>query len=84
MILQRVFDDRACADGTGYEKNLLAGLFFTADLGKELIQIVEDFHVGVSLLLINCLKSAVAHLAVGAEKYRGVKEKRKPWIMGRL
>jgi hypothetical protein len=37
VILQRVFDHRACADGTGYEKHLLPGLFFTAVLGKELI-----------------------------------------------
>jgi hypothetical protein len=38
----------------------------------------------LSLVFINCLKSTVAHLAVGAEKYRGVKKKRKPWIVGRL
>ena len=37
VILQRVFDHRACADSAGYEKNLLPGLFFAADLGEELI-----------------------------------------------
>ena len=84
VVLQCVFDDRACADGTGYEEHLLPGLLFAADLGEELIQIVENFHVGVSLTFINCPKPAVAHLAVGAEKYRGVKEEGKAWIVGRL
>ena len=68
----------------GYEENLLSGLLFAANLGKELIQIVENFHIGVSLTLINRPKPAVAHLAVGAEKYRGVKEEGEAWIVGRL
>jgi len=34
----------------GYEENLLPSLLFAANLGKELIQIVENFHVGVSFI----------------------------------
>ena len=83
-ILQRVFDHSACAHGARYEEYLLAGLVFAADLGKKLIQIVEHLHIGVSLILINRPKSAGAHLAVGAEKYRRVEKKGQPRIVGRL
>ena len=69
----------------GYIQTIfMKALWLGMGLGKELIQIVENFHIGVSLTLINCSKPAVAHLAVGAEKYRGVKEEGKAWIVGRL
>src|SRR5262245_54358261 len=83
-ILQIVFDGAAYSHGARHEKHLLSRLFFTADSSKELIQIVEHFHVRLSLVLINCPIPARSHLAVRAKKYRGVKEEGKAWIMGGL
>ena len=37
VILQRVFDHRACADSAGHQENLLPGLLFAPNLGEELI-----------------------------------------------
>src|SRR5262249_19744008 len=48
-ILQVVFDGAAYSHGAGYKQHLLSRFFFAANSGKELIQIVENFHVRLSL-----------------------------------
>ena len=76
------FDHRSYAHDVGQEQHFVAGLIFTADTRKKLVQIVEHFdHVGVSLILILGAKAAAAHFAVRAEKDRRVKEEWQAWIV---